>query len=255
MSHTSIAEINAAFAARVRAGETLLGSIIALPCAEVAEMFSRAGFDWLFVDTEHAPLDPLAAQGLLQAARCPCLVRVPAGEEAAIKKALDIGAAGVVVPQVNSAEDAERIVRYCRYPPRGSRGVGIVRAQGYGLDFKEYVAGANDSVIVMLQIEHIDAVNNIDSIVRVPGVDALMIGPYDLSGTMGKLGQVNDPEVEQAIETVRKACAAAGMKLAIFASTAEGMKPYLRKGYTLPIAGMDLMLLAAAARGVVQSLK
>ena len=255
MSHTSIAEINAAFAARVRAGETLLGSIIALPCAEVAEMFSRAGFDWLFVDTEHAPLDPLAAQGLLQAARCPCLVRVPAGEEAAIKKALDIGAAGVVVPQVNSAEDAERIVRYCRYPPRGSRGVGIVRAQGYGLDFKEYVAGANDSVIVMLQIEHIDAVNNIDSIVRVPGVDALMIGPYDLSGTMGKLGQVNDPEVEQAIETVRKACAVAGMKLAIFASTAEGMKPYLRKGYTLPIAGMDLMLLAAAARGVVQSLK
>ena len=255
MSHTSIAEINAAFAARVRAGETLLGSIIALPCAEVAEMFSRAGFDWLFVDTEHAPLDPLAAQGLLQAARCPCLVRVPAGEEAAIKKALDIGAAGVVVPQVNSAEDAERIVRYCRYPPRGSRGVGIVRAQGYGLDFKEYVEGANDSVIVMLQIEHIDAVNNIDSIVRVPGVDALMIGPYDLSGTMGKLGQVNDPEVEQAIETVRKACAAAGMKLAIFASTAEGMKPYLRKGYTLPIAGMDLMLLAAAARGVVQSLK
>lgn len=255
MSHASIAEINAAFAARVRAGETLLGSIIALPCAEVAEMFSRAGFDWLFVDTEHAPLDPLAAQGLLQAARCPCLVRVPAGEEAAIKKALDIGAAGVVVPQVNSAEDAERIVRYCRYPPRGSRGVGIVRAQGYGLDFKEYVEGANDSVIVMLQIEHIDAVNNIDSIVRVPGVDALMIGPYDLSGTMGKLGQVNDPEVEQAIETVRKACAAAGMKLAIFASTAEGMKPYLRKGYTLPIAGMDLMLLAAAARGVVQSLK
>jgi 2-keto-3-deoxy-L-rhamnonate aldolase RhmA len=255
MSHPSIAEINAGFAARLRAGETLLGSIIALPCAEVAELFSRAGFDWLFIDTEHAPLDPLAAQGLLQAARCPCLVRVPAGEEAVIKKALDIGAAGVVVPQVNSAEDAERIVRYCRYPPRGSRGVGIVRAQGYGMDFTEYVAGANDSIIVMLQIEHVEAVKNIESIVRVPGVDALMIGPYDLSGTMGKLGQVNDPEVEQAIETVRLACAAAGMRLAIFASTAEGMKPYLRKGYTLPIAGMDLMLLATAARGIVQALK
>jgi len=255
MSHPSIAEINAAFAARLRAGETLLGSIIALPCPEVAELFSRAGFDWLFIDTEHAPLDALAAQGLLQAARCPCLVRVHAGEEVAIKKALDIGAAGVVVPQVNSAVDAERIVRCCKYPPRGSRGVGIVRAQGYGLDFQQYVDGANDNVIVMLQIEHIDAVNHIESIVRVPGVDALMIGPYDLSGTMGKLGQVNDPEVEQAIETVRKACAAAGMKLGIFAATAEGMKPYIRKGYTLPIAGMDLMLLAAAARGMVQALK
>jgi 2-dehydro-3-deoxyglucarate aldolase/4-hydroxy-2-oxoheptanedioate aldolase len=255
MSHPSIAEVNAAFAARLRAGETLLGAIIALPCPEVAELFSRAGFDWLFIDTEHAPLDPLAAQSLLQAARCPCLVRVAAGEEALIKKALDIGAAGVVVPQVSTAADAERIVRYCKYPPRGSRGVGIVRAQGYGLDFQEYVAGANDNVIVMLQIEHIDAVNNIEAIARVPGVDALMIGPYDLSGTMGKLGQVNDPEVEQAIERVRMSCAPVGMRLAIFAATAEGMKPYIAKGYTLPIAGMDLMLLAAAARGVVQALK
>lgn len=255
MSHPSIAEINAGFAARLRAGETLLGSIIALPCAEVAELFSRAGFDWLLIDTEHAPLDALVAQSLLQAARCPCLVRVQAGEEAVIKKALDIGAAGVVVPQVNSAADAERIVGYCKYPPRGSRGVGIVRAQGYGLDFQEYVAGANDHVIVMLQIEHIAAVNNIESIVRVPGVDALMIGPYDLSGSMGLLGQVNHPEVEQAMETVRRACAAAGMKLAIFAATAEGMKPYMQKGYTLPIAGMDLMLLAAAARAMVRGLK
>jgi 4-hydroxy-2-oxoheptanedioate aldolase len=255
VSHPSIAEINAGFAARLRAGATLLGSIVALGSPEVAEMFSRAGFDWLLIDTEHAPLDPLAAQGLLQAARCPCLVRVSTGEQALIKKVLDLGAAGVVVPQVNSAAEAERIVRYCRYPPQGSRGVGIARAQGYGLDFREYVAHANDNVIVMLQIEHIEAVNNIESIARVPGVDALMIGPYDLSGSMGKLGEVNAPQVEQAIETVRRACAAAGMKLAIFAGTAEAMKPYIQKGYTLPIVGVDLMLLSAAARGVVQALK
>ncbi|MCX7141552.1 MAG: aldolase/citrate lyase family protein [Proteobacteria bacterium] len=255
MSHPSITEVNSAFAARVRAGETLLGAIIALPCPEVAELFSRAGFDWLFIDTEHSPMDPLAAQVLLQSARCPCMVRVPVGEEAVIKKALDIGAAGVIVPQVNTAADAERIVAYCKYPPLGSRGVGIVRAHGYGLDFQEYVASANDNVIVMLQIENIAAVDNIDAIVRVPGVDALMIGPYDLSGTMGRLGQVNHPEVEQAMETVRKACAAVGMKLGIFAATAEGMKPYIQKGYTMPIAGMDLMLLSAAARGMVQALK
>ena len=255
MAHPSIAEINAEFARRVRSGERLLGSIVTLSSPEGAELFSRAGFDWLFVDTEHAPLDVLAAQGLLQAARCPCLVRVPVGEEAVIKKALDIGAAGVVVPQVNSAEDVARIVRYCRYPPLGTRGVGIVRAQGYGLDFQEYVAGANTSVIVMLQIEHIDAVNNIDAIVRVPGVDALMIGPYDLSGSMGRLGQVEAPEVQAAIETVRKSCAAAGMKLGIFASSAAGMRPYIEKGYTLPIAGMDLMMLSAAAKAMVQALK
>lgn len=255
MNHPSVAAINADFARRLRSGERLLGAIVTLSSPDVAELFSRAGFDWLFVDTEHAPLDTLAAQGLLQAARCPCLVRVHVGEEAVIKKALDIGPAGVIVPQVNSAADVERIVRYCKYPPRGSRGVGIVRAQGYGLDFQEYVDGANDNTIVMLQIEHIDAVKNIDAIVRVPGVDALMIGPYDLSGSMGKLGQVNDPEVQAAIETVRKACAAAGMKLGIFAATADAMQPYIAKGYTLPIAGMDLMLLAAAAKGIVQALK
>jgi len=255
MSHPSVAEINAGFAARLRAGETLLGAIIALPCAEAAEMFSRAGFDWLIVDTEHSPMEPLVAQALLQAARCPCLVRVPVGEEAVIKKVLDLGAAGVVVPQVNTAADAERMVRYCKYPPLGSRGAGIARAHGYGLDFQQYVAGANDNIIVMLQIEHIDAVRNIEAIVRVPGVDAVMIGPYDLSGTMGKPGRVNDPEVEQAMEVVRVACAAVGMKLGIFAATAEGMKPYIQKGYTLPIAGMDLMLLSAAARAMVQALK
>ena len=182
-------------------------------------------------------------------------MRVAAGEEALIKKALDLGAAGVVVPQVANAAEAERIVRCCRYPPQGSRGVGIVRAQGYGLDFAAYVAAANAGVVVMLQIEHIDAVREIGAIARVPGVDALMIGPYDLSGSIGKLGRVDDPEVEQAIEIVRSECAAVRMPLAIFTATAEAMKPYLAKGYSLPIAGMDLMLLAAAARGVVQALK
>ncbi len=169
-------------------------------------MLSAGGLDWLFVDTEHAALDILAAQSLLQASRVPCIVRVPDGGEATLKKALDIGAAGVVVPMVNTAQQAKSIVSFCKYPPRGVRGVGLVRAQGYGFDFQRYVRGANDETVVVVQCEHIAAVEAIDAIVAVDGVDAVFVGPYDLSGSMGRLGDVEHPDVLAAIARVADSC-------------------------------------------------
>ena len=145
------------FATRLRRGDTLLGTIVTLAAPEVPELLSAAGLDWLFIDCEHAPLDFLAAQALLQAARVPCVVRVPDGHEATLKKALDIGAAGVVIPMVNSGQQARGIVSFCKYPPLGTRGVGIVRAQSYGLSFQDYVAHANESTAVIVQVEHISA--------------------------------------------------------------------------------------------------
>ena len=129
------------FRAKLQAGELLVGTIVTLPTPEIAELLTSLGFDWLFIDTEHAPFDARDAQRLLQAAGrdCPCLVRVPAGDEVWIKKALDIGATGVIVPQVNSPERAAQIVRLCKYPPEGVRGVGIARAHGYGARFQDYV--------------------------------------------------------------------------------------------------------------------
>lgn len=194
---------------------------------------------------------------MLQAAgsEIPCLIRLATGDELNIKRALDIGAAGIIVPQVNSAGDAKRVVQYSRYSPAGSRGVGISRAHRYGFKFQEYVSKANEQVAVVVQAEHIDAVENIESIVAVPGVDAVLIGPYDLSASLKKLGQVDDPEVLQAIDRVTDACLAAGVRLGIFGLSAEAVAPYVERGYTLVVAGVDTMLLGQAASRLLSDLK
>jgi 2-dehydro-3-deoxyglucarate aldolase len=243
------------FAVRLRRGDRLIGSFVTLPALEVAEVMSAAGFDCLLIDCEHAPLDAMWAQRLLQAARVPGLLRVADAHESTLKHALDIGAAGVVVPMVNTAQQARAIVSFCKYPPLGSRGVGIVRAQGYGLGFQEYVAHANESTAVIVQIEHIAAVENIDAILAVSGVDAAFIGPYDLSGSMGRLGQVDHIDVLAAIEGVRFACERAGMPLGIYVGSAAAAKPYLEKGFSLIAVGIDAMLLGNAARQIVHALK
>ncbi len=243
------------FATRLRRGDRMIGAFVTLPALEVAEVMSAVGLDWLLIDCEHAPLDALWAQRLLQAARVPGVLRVADGHEATLKRALDTGAAGVVVPMVNTAQQARSIVSFCKYPPLGSRGVGIVRAQGYGLGFQEYVAHANESTAVIVQVEHISAVENIDAIVGVPGVDAVFVGPYDLSGSMGRLGEVDHIDVLAAIEGVRFACERAGMPLGIYVGSAAAAKPYLEKGFTLVTVGIDVMLLGQAVRQIVQALK
>jgi 2-keto-3-deoxy-L-rhamnonate aldolase RhmA len=243
------------FAVRLRRGDRLIGSFLTLPALEVAEVMSAAGFDYLLIDCEHAPLDAMWAQRLQQAARVPGLLRVADAHESTLKRALDTGAAGVVVPMVNSAQQARAIVSFCKYPPLGSRGVGIVRAQGYGLGFQEYVAHANESTAVIVQIEHISAVENIDAILAVPGIDAAFVGPYDLSGSMGRLGQVDHIDVLAAIEGVRFACERAGMPLGIYVGSAAAAKPYLEKGFSLIAVGVDALMLGNAARQIVHALK
>ena len=152
------------FRKRLRAGELLLGSMVTLPSAAIAEILAEAGFDWLFIDGEHGPLETGDIVAILQAVgdRVACIVRVPGAEEAPIKKILDQGAEGIIVPQVNTAEQAASVVRYARYSPAGSRGVGLSRAHGYGMRFQEYLQTANDRVAVIVQAEHARAVENIE---------------------------------------------------------------------------------------------
>jgi 2-dehydro-3-deoxyglucarate aldolase len=239
---------------RLRNRETCVGTIVTLSNPVVAELLSDAGFDWLFIDVEHSPLDWQAAQTLLQAARCPCVVRVPLCDEISIKKALDIGADGIIVPQVNSRAEAERVVRYAKYPPLGARGVGVARAHGYGPRFQEYVSRANDEIAVIVQAEHIEAVNHIRDIATVAGIDAVLVGPYDLSTSMGKAGQVTDPSVLEAIARVKTECDACDMPLGIFGMTPEAVKPYIQAGYSLIAVGVDTVILANAAGQIVQQL-
>jgi 2-keto-3-deoxy-L-rhamnonate aldolase RhmA len=236
--------------------ELLLGTVVTLASPEVAEVLSAAGFDWLFIDAEHGPLDALAIQRILQAAgSTPCLVRLARGDEVSIKKALDVGAAGIIAPMINSADQAAEVVRHAKYSPLGTRGVGVGRAHGYGLKFQEYVSRANDETVVVVQAEHIDAVNNIEAIVQVPGVDAMLVGPYDLSASLGRLGEVTHPDVIAAIERVTQVCRAANMPLGIFGMTAEAVRPYIDRGYTLLAVSIDTVLLGTAARQLLVQVK
>ena len=244
------------FRARLRNRETLLGTMLTLPVPAVAEILADAAFDWLFIDAEHGPLETSDLLSILQSVdrRIPCVVRVPRADEVAIKKALDLGAAGVIVPQVNTAAQARDVVRFARYAPEGARGVGLARAHGYGFRFKEYVESANACTAVIVQAEHFEAVENIEAIVRVEGVDAVFLGPYDLAASLGKMGEVEAPEVIDAIAHVTSTCRAAAMPLGYFGVTADAVRPYIERGYTLVVAGVDTLFLGNAARQLREEL-
>ena len=243
--------MNDHFKTKLVRGDLLVGTIITLPSPEIAEILSRSGFHWLFVDLEHGTLGIRDAQRILQAASStPCVIRVPSNDEVWIKKALDTGPAGIMIPQVRSAADAAQAVRFCKYPPLGQRSVGIARAHGYGAQFETYVATANEGTAVIVQIEHIDAVDRIQEILGVAGIDGLFIGPYDLSASMGKTGQVDEPSVRKAIARVRRAAQQAGMPLGIFGATVEAVEPYIENGYTLVAVGMDSLLIGNAAGSI-----
>lgn len=245
------------FKKRLQNKETLVGVLLSLPSPEIAEIMTLSGFDWLFIDLEHGPMDFLACQRMIQAAggQSECLVRVPENSESAIKKALDIGAAGIIAPKVNSAEEAQNIVSYAKYAPQGQRGVGAARAQGYGLHFSEYVGRANEDLLVVIQIEHIEGVNDIDKIVAVPGIDVIFIGPYDLSASMGLDGQVDHPRVLEAIDRVEQACAKHNLPMGYFGMSPEAVKPYRDKGYQLITCGTDAGFLASGASETIKALR
>ncbi len=230
--------------------ELLMGSIMTLASPEIAEIFAGIGYDWLWVDVEHSTLTVQDVQRIVQAThgKCHCVVRAPSTDEVWIKKLMDTGVDGILFPHVNSGAEAERIVRKCKYPPEGTRSVGISRAHGYGLTFQEYVDRANREVAIVLQIEDIEAVKNVDSIVQVQGVDAIMIGPYDLSGTMGKPGKVSDDDVQREIEKVRQACEVADLPIGIFGIDPRAVKPHIGRGFTLIGMGFDTTFLIKAAK-------
>ena len=241
------------FRKRLKAGEKLIGTMVTLPTAATAEILADAGFDWLFIDAEHGPLDVSEILGILQAVghRVPCVVRVPECNEGWIKRVLDVGADGVIVPQTNSAQTVRDVVQYARYSPAGSRGVGLARAHGYGFAFEEYVANANENVAVIVQAEHKTAVDNIDEIARIDGVDCVLLGPYDLSASMGKMGQINDGEVTSAIKKVITACRTTNTPIGSFGVTSEAISGYADQGCTLLCAGVDVLFLGGAARSML----
>jgi 2-keto-3-deoxy-L-rhamnonate aldolase RhmA len=248
---------NTSFKERLRGEKPLLGTLLSIPSPEIAEIISSLDFDWLFVDAEHGALDVLDVQRIIQAAgeASTCLVRVPLNDEIWIKKALDAGAHGIIVPQVNSAREAQLAVRFSKYPPMGSRSVGLARAHGYGGIFKKYVEEANRNTLVIVQVELIEAVKNIDAIVKVKGVDGVFVGLFDLSASMGKPGLMNNPELKGAIARIKKAADRVKMPLGIFVADADSAKSFMQEGFMLVCVATDTMFLRRSAEEMLNRLK
>jgi 2-keto-3-deoxy-L-rhamnonate aldolase RhmA len=240
------------------AGKVCIGATITMNSPVVAEIMSHVGLDWLWFEMEHSSLSLDNVLGMLQAtngADVSTVIRVPWNDKTMIKRALDTGPDAILIPLVNSREEAEYAVKAMKYPPIGERGGGLGRAQSYGLNMGPYLESANDEVMTMLMIEHVDAVNNIDEILAVDGVDTVMIGALDLSGSMGMLGNTADPQVEGAIQKVLAACKNAGKPCGIITITPDQANERIEQGFTNIIMGIDVIYLHGSITAALGQVK
>ena len=194
---------------KLKNNQLTIGSWITIPSTDVVEIMASANFEWLCIDMEHSSIDLEMAKLLIltiQANGMKALVRVPKNEEVVIKRVLDSGADGIIVPMVKSKADAKRAIDFSKYPPVGKRGVGLFRAQKYGIGFDEYKKWVDEELVIIAQIEHIKAVENIEEIITTNGIDGVIIGPYDLSSSMGFPGEYHRKDVKQAITKVLDVC-------------------------------------------------
>lgn len=229
------------FKQKLKGNSALLGVLATLGSVESVELLSHLGLDFIWIDAEHSAIGTQEIQAMLRAisGRCSSVVRVPSHDEAWIKKTLDTGCDAIVVPQVNSAEQARRVLQYCYYPPQGRRSVGASRAQTYGLKSSEYFSSANQSIGTILQVEHIEGVAAIEEILEVEGIDSIFIGPIDLSASLGLMGQLDHPAVLDAIHKVQQACRSRSMPCGIYARDAAGVRTALATGAKMIAFGSD----------------
>ena len=183
--------------------KTLIGSWVTLNNPSIAEIMADAGFDWLCVDLEHSVIDYAENQQLIstiQSKGIKAFVRVGENNTRIIKRVLDAGVDGIIVPMVSTKKEAQKAIDSVKYPPIGKRGVGLARAQKYGFGFEEYKDDEADNIKLIVQIEHIDAINNLEEILSLDDIDGTFIGPYDLSGSMGKPGKYDDDDVKEVLQ-------------------------------------------------------
>jgi 2-dehydro-3-deoxyglucarate aldolase len=247
---------------RLRNGETLIGSWINSGSPIVAELMAAAGFDFLCVDVEHSAVDLPQTQQLFQAIHsgnpsCETMVRLHGIDYSFVKRYLDAGARGIIAPLVRTPEEAATIVEATKYPPQGNRGVGFCRANQYGLNLQKEFDRANDVNLVAVQIEHIDAVNNIDQIVSVEGVDAVFIGPYDLSASMGITAQFDHPDYIAARDRILESCKRHNIVpgIHVVAPDPEQVSARAAEGYRLIAYSLDITMLTTACFTGLQTIR
>lgn len=247
---------------KFRRGEPSLGIISHLLSAPAIEVLAYTGMDYVLIDLEHSPIGAEhAAQlvGVAQGAGLAPLVRVDGIERSPILKMLDAGAAGLVVPQLETVEQARELVGYAKFPPLGNRGYCPTRDGGWGSGscyergMDGYMAEANTSTLLIPQCETAGCLEHIEEIAAVEGVDGIFIGPFDLSIALGIPGQFGDPLLTEGIERVRRACAAAGKLCIMYAGSGEAAKRYFDQGFPSVAAGLDIEVLKLAVRGIASA--
>jgi 2-dehydro-3-deoxyglucarate aldolase len=237
-----------------------IGSWLTIPHQSVVEIMATAGFEWLTLDLEHAAIDISQVMNLtaiIQGKGMKALARVSKNEEVIIKRVLDAGVDGVIVPTVKNAEEAKMAVEFVKYPPVGKRGVGLNRAQNYGIAFDEYKDWLTNEAVVIAQIEHIEAVQNLEEIVAVEGIDGIIVGPYDLSASMGMPGNYEHPDVQKALARVDEVMLKSGKPLGfhVIQSDFNKVMEKVNKGYTFLAFSIDFFFLGDKAREQMALLK
>lgn len=247
---------------KFRRGEPSLGIISHLLSAPAIEVLAYTGMDYVLIDLEHSPIGAEHAArlvGVAQGAGLAPLVRVDGIERSPILKMLDAGAAGLVVPQLETVEQARKLVSYAKFPPLGNRGYCPTRDGGWGSGscyergMDGYMAEANASTLLIPQCETAGCLEHIEEIAAVEGVDGIFIGPFDLSIALGIPGQFGDPLLTEGIERVRRACAAAGKLCIMYAGSGEAAKRYFDQGFPSVAAGLDIEVLKLAVRGIASA--
>ncbi len=234
---------------QLSSGSTTIGSWIQLGHEALVEMMATASFDWLCIDLEHTTISIEQFGRIVRVADLagtPVLARLSGHDPGQVKRVLDAGAVGIVAPMITTPEQAAAIVAAATYPPRGDRGVGLARAQRYGLGFAEYFERIGRELICIMQVEHIDGVENLDAILAVDGVDGFFIGPYDLSASLGRPGEFDHPDVVAALdrvaEVIRRPDVLAGIH--VVEPDIERLQKVIENGYRFVAFASDMLLFA-----------
>jgi 2-keto-3-deoxy-L-rhamnonate aldolase RhmA len=244
--------------AGLKADGFLVGTWLTMLDPSVPELLAGSGFDLLVADGEHGPIATSDLVRILIATRAsgvPVLYRVAANEPVRIMHALDAGASGVVVPQIRTVADVERAVAWCRYPPVGLRGIAPRRASDYGRETTAYLASAGDRVVCCIQIETLEALDDLDAILAVPGVDTILIGPNDLSAALGHIGDLAHTEVESAIQRVLERANVHAIPAGIWTSSNAQVRARRDQGFRWATVGTDYGFMLSAADAAVREIR
>jgi 2-keto-3-deoxy-L-rhamnonate aldolase RhmA len=237
---------------KLKAGQAVIGAWLSLNDPVAAEILARVGFDFLLIDTEHGAWDLVTLQTTLMGfngTETVPFVRVAWNDHVRIKQVLDMGAEGILAPMVRTVAECRELVRSCRYPPQGARGFGPRRASNYYRNIDEYVAAANDALFVMPQVEDISTLDALDDYLAVPGIDAVAIGPNDLSGTTGFFRQHAHPANRGALDKIIARAQSAGMPVCLGVNSKPSeQRELVARGVRVLLAASDVELLAGGAR-------